>query len=80
MTKITMTKKALNTKIPISIGLCPFFFTTPGLLCPALAAVDFVLGGDVSSNKGALVRFNEGGLSSLSATVIMSLVEMPSLS
>lgn len=82
MTKIITTKKALNTKIPTSIGFCPFFISTPTLFCLVLAAVDFLPGGKVSSNKAALVRFNEDGLSSVPSTVtcILSLVEMPSYS
>lgn len=69
-------------KIPTSIGFCPFFKSIPTLFCLELAVVDFVLGGKVSSNKAALVRFNESGLFSFSAsdTCIKSLDEIPSFS
>lgn len=82
MTKIITTKKALNTKIPTSIGFCPFFISPPTLFFLVLPAVDFVPGGEVSSNKAALVGFNKDGLSSVPSTVtcIMLLIEMSSFS
>lgn len=67
MTNITMKKKALKTEIPIRIRLCPFCITTTTVCCFVLAAVDIVLGSEVSSYKAALVRFNESGSSSLFA-------------
>lgn len=72
MTNITMKKKALKTEIPIKIRLCPFCITTMTLCCFVLAAVDIVLGSEVSSYKAALVRFIESGLSSLSASAPFS--------
>lgn len=77
MTKITMTKKALTIKIPISIGFCPFFESTLTFFCLELVVMGYVLGGKVSSNKATLVRFNQGGVSSFAIVemLFLSLIE-----